>query len=119
MKPAKLVGAEKGNGQLLSITLQLQDPAEVKIFRSLIEGEETKKCPKCQDEYDHSDSYFIRIDNPLVPGGMLGMELATPQIKCDKCGEMISLSMVDYTPFKSVFQFVQNLRLQYNSRRKG
>lgn len=112
----KLVGADKSGGQLMSITLQLLNQNEIKIFRSLVSGETESFCPKCQDPFTHADTYYLRIDNPLAPGGMLGMEVATPQIKCDHCGEVINLSMVDYTPFKSAFQFVQNLRNEYRKR---
>ena len=116
----KLVGADKSNGQLLSITLQLLNQNEIEIFRKLIQEDTNGVCPKCDDPITNADAYYIKIDTPLNPGGLLGMELATPQIKCDHCGEMITLSMIDYTPFQSVIQFVQALRKEYNKRkRKG
>ena len=114
----KLVAADKGNGQLMSITLQLQDQQEIEIFRKLIQDETEGFCPKCNDPITNSDSYYIKIDTPLNVSGLLGMELATPLIKCNNCGEEVQLSMIDYTPFKSVFQFVQALRLEYKKRQQ-
>ena len=42
------------------------------------------------------------------------IEIAMPIIRCDNCGQEITLSMVDYTPFKSAVNFIQQLRLKYN-----
>lgn len=112
----KLVNADKGNGQLMSITLQLLNQKEIEIFRSLLNGEAVSKCSKCDDPFTNVDTYYLRIDNPLTPGGLLGMEVATPVVKCNNCGVENELSMVDYTPFASAFQFVQSLRNEYKKR---
>lgn len=112
----KLASADKSGGQLLSITLQLLDPAEIKIFRSLL-ASERNYCPECKDPYTGTDTYYIKVDAPLAPPA-LGMNLATPMVKCDSCGRVTELSMIDYTPFKSALSFVQNLRKEYNKRQQ-
>ena len=115
----KLVSADKGNGQLLSITLQLLKKNEIEIFRRLLKDDTNGVCPKCGDPITGADTFYIRINTPLNSGGLLGMELATPVVKCDHCGKEFMLSMIDYTPFQSVVQFVQLLRKEYKKRQKG
>ena len=119
MTNVKIAGADKGNGRLLSVTLQILDENDIKIFKSLVNGEDSKCCKKCKEPYTTSTAYYIKIDSPLTPNAF-GMKLGTPMTKCSACGEMNILSMVDYTPFQSVCIFLQKLRLEYNKRkRKG
>lgn len=109
---AKLVNANKGDGKLYSVTLQLTDKDELRIFRKLIESDLTA-CPHCGDPITGTDQCMLKIDAPLAKSP-IGIEIAMPIIRCDNCGQEITLSMVDYTPFKSAVNFIQQLRLKYN-----
>jgi len=36
------------DGKLISVTIELRDPNEIKIYKTFLEGEEAfKKCPHC------------------------------------------------------------------------
>lgn len=119
MIPCKLVGSEKGDGKLYSVTLQLMDPGEIKIFRKLLESEAvTPVCPKCQDPVTGTDGFYLRVDSPLSKSA-IGLDVATPIIRCDHCAVDTVLSMVDYSAFPSVKKFITALRMKYmNMKRK-
>lgn len=118
MMPCKLVGSEKGDGRLYSVTLQLMDPGEIKIFRKLLESEAvTPVCPKCQDPITGSDGFYLRVDSPLSPSA-IGLDVATPIIRCDHCAVDTTLSMVDYSAFPSVKKFITALRVKYASKKR-
>ena len=105
------------NGNMLSITLRVEDKEEQKIFRSLIEGD-MQVCPYCGDPIKvGEDDMMITFDNPLMPPAF--MKLATPSIICDKCKKTITLSMVDYTPFAKEEGFLINLRKEYERRQNA
>lgn len=118
MIPCKLVGSNKGDGKLYSVTLQLMDPTEIKIFRKLLDSEAvTPACPKCKDPVTGTDGFFLRIDSPLSHSA-IGIDVATPIIRCDHCAEETALSMVDYSAFPSVKKFITTLRLKYAEKKR-
>lgn len=105
----------KDGGQLLSLTMRIQDADEQKIFKALIDDDVTA-CPHCGDPIKvGEDDMMITFDNPLSPPAF--MKLATPSIICDKCKREINLSMVDYTPFAKEEKFLVNLREEYKKRK--
>lgn len=113
----KLIDSEKQNGKLVSITLQLQDESDIRIFRTLLESEPSaRNCPKCSDQCGAEDEFFLKIDSPLVASS-IGMDVATGMIKCSNCGHYINLSMIDYSAFPSAVQFVSALRRKYNEKK--
>lgn len=113
LSKVRVVDSMKSDGKLISVTLQLLDRNEIKIFRSLLNSEtETPVCPNCQDEVTGTDAFYLRIDNPLSPSP-IGLDVATPLIRCDNCGSMTTLSMVDYHAFPSVVEFVHQLKKRY------
>lgn len=118
MIPCKLVGSEKGDGRLYSVTLQLMDPGEIKIFRKLLESEAvTPVCPKCHDPITGADGFYLRVDSPLNPSA-IGLDVATPIIRCDHCAVNMALSMVDYSAFPSVKKFITALKVKYMSKKR-
>ena len=118
MASVKLIDAVKGDGKLISITLQLLDRKEINIFRSLLDSEtKTPVCEHCGDEITGTDAFYVRIDSPLS-GSAIGLDVATPMIRCDNCGSMITLSLIDYHAFPSVVQFVKALRKKYQEKKK-
>ena len=114
--PVKLVGADKGGGKLISVTLQLTDANEIYIFRKLIESD-AAVCPKCDDPITGTDAFYLRVDNPLAPSA-IGLDIATPMVRCDHCGSETSLSMVDYSAFPSVKIFITALRKKYAEKKR-
>lgn len=118
MMPCKLVGSNKGDGKLYSVTLQLMDPAEIKIFRKLMESEAvTPVCPKCKDPITGTDAFFLRVDSPLSHSA-IGIDIATPIVRCDHCAVETTLSMVDYSAFLSVKKFITVLRMKYAEKKR-
>ena len=106
------------DGKLISVTVELRDPNEVKIYKKFLEDEEAfKKCPHCgQSNTVGKDDLRLRIDSPLSNNHLLSA--ATPLIRCDHCGEEITLSMLDYSCFPSVTAFLAKLRNAYNLKKK-
>lgn len=118
MVKAGIKEANKVDGKLISITVELRDPNEIKIYKKFLEGEEAfKKCPNCgQSNEIGKDDLRMRIDSPLANHQLLSA--ATPIMHCDHCGKMIDLSMIDYTCFPSVISKLSELRTAYNNMKK-
>lgn len=115
---SKLLGAEKSNGKLLNITLQIH-PSEVPIYESLIKSDYADmKCPHCNGDFHiNPDTMCLIIDSPLYPS-MLGFETATPVFRCNMCEKKISMNLVDITPFYSEVVLLNSLRNRYNKKKK-
>ena len=107
------------DGRLISVTVELRDPNEVKIYKKFLEDEEAfKKCPHCgQSNTVGDDDLQMRIDSPLSGNQILSA--ATPIMHCDHCGKMIDLSMMDYSAFPSVITFLNELKAKYAQMKKG
>ena len=118
MNKVRIRAADKHEGNLISVTIQITDPEELKIYKKFLEGEEAfKKCPHCgQSNTVGKDDLRLRIDSPLSNNHLLSA--ATPLIHCDHCGEEITLSMIDYSCFPSVTAFLAKLRNAYNLKKK-
>ena len=119
MNKVRIRAADKHEGNLISVTIQITDPDELKIYKKFLEGEEAfKKCPHCgHSNTVGDDDLQMRIDSPLSSNHILSA--ATPIMHCDHCGEAIDLSMLDYSAFPSVLAFLAELRAKYNSMKKG
>lgn len=118
MKSVSIVDKSIIDGRLISITIKINDPNERAIFMKFLEGEETfKKCPKCgHSNTVGEDDMCMRIDSPLASNQLLAA--STPIMHCDHCGELIDLSMMDYTCFPSVISFLSKLKASYNKMKK-
>lgn len=115
----KVTDSFKKDGKLISVTLELQDKEEIEIYKRFLADEPAfQKCPKCQQSNTIGDDDLqLRIDNPLA--NTLGMQLATPIMHCDHCGELIDLSMMDYSCFRSVVSWISQLRARAAQLKKG
>lgn len=106
--PLKIIGSDKKNGALSSVTLQLLSPSEINIYQKFF-ADENMKCPFCGEtvEVDPNNA-CIRIDSPL--NDPLNMCLAAPIVPCQKCGNNLPTSTMDYRAFKTVTNFITSLR---------
>ena len=114
----KIKSADKQGGTLISVTVQLSDPTEIKIYRKFLESEPAfQSCPRCGKKNTiGDDDLCLRIDSPLA--NKIGLQIATPLMHCDHCGENIDLSMLDYTAFPSVKIFIKQLQAKYQELKK-
>ena len=119
MNKVRIRAADKKDGRLISVTIQITDPSELKIYKKCLEGEEAfKKCPHCgQSNTVGDDDLQMRIDSPLAGNQILSA--ATPIMHCDHCGKMIDLSMMDYSAFPSVITFPHELKATSAQMQKG
>lgn len=104
----KVLDIKQKNGQV-SVLIQLMDEEEIAIYRKFLESENGKTCPKCGATNNiGADDYVLQIDNPFHSSS--GIDIATPIMTCDNCGEKLNLSMLDYNAFPSVVGFIKALR---------
>lgn len=110
----KIVGSDKKNGALSSVTVELTDDREVMIYRKFFDDEAVlNSCPYCKTKNDvNKMDPNLRIDSPL--SDPLNMCLATPVIVCSKCSNALPTSMMDYRAFPSVVTFIKSLRGRAN-----
>lgn len=113
MVPADVVGSSKESGRLLSVSLKINDPMEIKAFRAFLKDEPgLKKCPHCGAANEIGDEDLVlEVESPLGSG--TGLQIATPRVICDSCREVIPTCMMDYSAFPSVVSFVTRLRNRY------
>lgn len=114
----KVVEYARQQGNLMSVTVQLQEPREINIYKKFLEDEPAlKSCPKCGKENKiGNDDLKIRVDSPL--SNKIGLNLASPVVTCDHCGEVIPTSMLDYTAFPSIVAFIAQLKKRYQELKK-
>ena len=115
----KIASAVKKDGKLLSVTLQLQEPSEIGIYKKFLADEPAmQKCPHCgKSNKIGKDDLLIRIDNPLTD--TLGLHMGNPIVTCDHCKQTIPVSILDYSAFPSVMEFLKALRARYNQKKAG
>lgn len=113
MVPAEVVGSNKESGRLLSVSLKIKDPIEIKAFRAFLKDEPgLAKCPHCGAANDIGDEDLVLVvDSPLGSG--TGLQMASPRVICDSCRQPIPTCMMDYSAFPSVVSFVTSLRNRY------
>lgn len=109
----KVVEYMRQKGNLMSVTVQLQEPREINIYKKFLADEPTlNKCPHCgAKNIIGDDDLKIRIDSPL--SNKIGLNLATPIVICDECGKEIPTSMLDYSAFPSIVAFIKKLKDRY------
>lgn len=114
----KIAEAVRKEGNLISVTLELQEPREINIYQKFLADEPAvKACPHCGAANKiGADDLRLRVDAPLAD--KLGLSAATPLMTCDSCGKVVELSMVDYTAFPSVVAFIAQLRNRYMELKK-
>ena len=109
----KVVEYMRQKGNLMSVTVQLQEPREINIYKKFLADEPAlNKCPHCgAKNVIGDDDLKIRIDSPL--SNKIGLNLATPIVICDECGGEIPTSMLDYSAFPSIVAFIKKLKERY------
>ena len=111
--PLKIVGSDKKNGALSSVTLQLLDPKDISIYTKFFEDENIT-CPFCGKSVEiDPNNVCLRIDSPL--SDPLNMCLSTPIVTCENCNNTLPTSMMDYRAFNVVSEFITALRNRANS----
>lgn len=112
-KAVRIRDRVKENGTLISVSIQITDPEELRIYKKFLESEPAfQSCPRCgHTNTIGDDDLQLRIDSPLA--NKIGLQVATPLMHCDHCNNMIDLSMVDYTAFPSVVSFIKQLQARY------
>jgi len=111
----KVVNKVVKNGQLISITAQLEGDYERGGFRKL-PGIQT--CPHCGKPVNpKDDEMMIIIPTPLqqtIPGAALELGVATT--RCSSCGETIQdTDQCDLMSFPEVMAYVTGLRKAYQA----
>lgn len=108
------------NGVLHAVVLELQDPKEVKIYRSFLRSEPImlSECRQCHKHMDIDKvETKIQVESPLTVGPMAS---ALPIVHCPECGASIDgLSMLDYSIFGDVNAFLQALRAKAAAKKAG
>ena len=109
-KSPKIIEAEKLDGTLMSVSLELQDPTEITAYQLFL-ASEMLECGKCHAENNPKEFRpIIKVDSPLA-NSILSM--AEPIVVCPHCGERIKTAMMDYTAFPSVVAFLRSLQMKY------
>ncbi|MCM1441101.1 MAG: hypothetical protein NC131_18145 [Roseburia sp.] len=103
------------NGQLISITAQLEGTYEREGFKKL-PGMQT--CPHCGKPIDPKDEeMMIIIPTPLqqtIPGAAL--ELGVALTRCSACGETVQdTDQCDLMSFPEIMTYVTGLRRAYQA----
>lgn len=116
---ARLINFQKKDGSLLSVTFEMTTDKEKRIYKSFVDGEPPLKCPKCGKEVDkeHIDKYYIVVYNPLSGGGPLGFQTGTPSVWCPHCKSVVSMSMMDITPFTAIINWLAMQRQKARRKR--
>lgn len=114
----KIKDAVKKDGTLISVMVQITDPQELAIYKKFLESEPAfQSCPHCgHSNTVGDDDLVLRIDSPLA--NKIGLQIATPIMHCDHCGERVELSMLDYSAFPSVVAFINQLQARYQQLKK-
>ena len=114
----KIKDAVKKDGTLISVMVQITDPQELTIYKKFLESEPAfHSCPHCgHSNTVGDDDLVLRIDSPLA--NKIGLQIATPIMHCDHCGESVDLSMLDYSAFPSVVAFIKQLQTRYQQMKR-
>ena len=77
------------------------------------------KCPHCNADLNpNPDDCKFTVSNPL--SSTFGMELGTPTLKCQACGnEIIDDTTIDLDAFPSIINYLNGLRAEYQRRLKA
>jgi len=116
MKTVKILEHNRVGNTLASVILRIQDPEERRMYRAFLESE-VLECPKCHNKYTVGDfEADLQIDSPLAANPILA--IATPVAHCTNpaCKAPLNLSVLDYSAFPSVVEFLKKLQAKYQAK---